>query len=70
MWSTASGKFATKLAAAGVDEVIFSGRAENPLYLLVRQDDGNLSLTLEPAGDLQGLTLSHARKNPDARRSI
>ena len=56
MWSTASGKFATKLAAAGVDEVIFSGRAESPLYLLVRQDDGNLSLSLEPAGDLQGLS--------------
>ncbi len=56
MWSTASGKFATKLAAAGVDEVVFSGRAPRPMYLLVRQDAGTLSLSLEDAADLVGQT--------------
>ncbi len=54
MWSTASGKFATKLAAAGIDEVIFTGRAAHPVYLLVRKDGDDLSLTLEDASALQG----------------
>lgn len=56
MWSTASGKFATKLAAAGVDEVMFVGRAAQPVYLLVRKDGDNLQLTLEDAVALQGLS--------------
>lgn len=38
MWSAASGKFATKLAAAGIDEVVFTGRAEWPVYLLIHQN--------------------------------
>jgi aldehyde:ferredoxin oxidoreductase len=35
MWSCASGKFGTKLLAAGVDEVVFLGRADKPVYLLI-----------------------------------
>ena len=53
MWSTASGKFGTKMLAAGVDEVVFVGRAARPVYLLIRNNDGNLSLSLEDAGDLR-----------------
>ena len=56
MWSTASGKFGTKMLAAGVDEVVFVGRAARPVYLLIRNDNGNLSLSLEDAGDLVGQT--------------
>ncbi len=54
MWSTASGKFATKLAAAGIDEVVFVGRAPQPVYLLVRKEGDDLHLTLEDATALQG----------------
>ncbi len=60
MWSTASGKFATKLAAAGIDEVIFVGRAPRPVYLLVRQESDSLTLSLEAAEDLLGKT-THAK---------
>ena len=56
MWSTASGKFGTKMLAGGVDEVVFVGRSARPVYLLIRNEDGNLSLSLEDAGDLVGQT--------------
>ena len=56
MWSTASGKFATKLAAAGIDDVVFTGRAAQPVYLLVHKDGDALSLTLEDATALLGLS--------------
>jgi aldehyde:ferredoxin oxidoreductase len=56
MWSTASGKFATKLAAAGIDDVVFTGRAAQPAYLLVQKDGDDLSLTLEDATALRGLS--------------
>ena len=56
MWSTASGKFATKLLAAGVDEIIFHGRAESPVYLLIRNGADEPVLSLEDASDLMGKT--------------
>ena len=56
MWSAASGKFATKLVAAGIDEVVFTGRAAQPVYLLARQDGDQLTLSLEDATALQGLS--------------
>jgi aldehyde:ferredoxin oxidoreductase len=56
MWSTASGKFGTKLAAAGVDEILFLGRAPQPVYLLIRQEDGIPTLHFEDAADLLGKT--------------
>ena len=54
MWSTASGKFATKLSAAGIDEVVFVGRSESPVYLLASEQDGTLAISLEDASDLRG----------------
>ena len=55
MWSTASGKFATKVLAADIDEVVFMGRAARPVFLLMRKTDAGLSLSLEDAGSLLGL---------------
>ncbi|HJY81739.1 MAG TPA: aldehyde ferredoxin oxidoreductase C-terminal domain-containing protein [Candidatus Binatia bacterium] len=61
MWSAASDKFGTKVRAAGVDEVIFLGRAQRPVYLLIHRDDTNeLALSLEAADDLLGKT-THAK---------
>jgi aldehyde:ferredoxin oxidoreductase len=54
MWSTASGKFGTKLAAAGVDEILFLGRAPQPVYLLIGQENGIPTLHFEDATDLLG----------------
>jgi aldehyde:ferredoxin oxidoreductase len=56
MWSAASGKFGTKLLAAGIDEVVFVERATAPVYLLIRKPGDTLTLTLEDAGDLRGQT--------------
>ena len=57
MWATASGKFATKVLAASVDEVIFLGRATRPVLLLIRHtNDAGLSLSLEDARSITGLT--------------
>ncbi|MGQ4808834.1 hypothetical protein NKDENANG_02225 [Candidatus Entotheonellaceae bacterium PAL068K] len=56
MWSTASGKFATKLLAAGVNEVVFCGRAAQPLYLLISKVGETLSCTLQEASGLLGKT--------------
>ena len=38
MWSAASGDFGRKVLAAGLDEVIFVGRAPKPSYLLIRRE--------------------------------
>jgi aldehyde:ferredoxin oxidoreductase len=56
MWSTASGDFGTRLLSVGIDEVIFLGRAERPVYLLIHKDGDTLRLSLEDAGDLLGQT--------------
>src|SRR5262249_15438899 len=56
MWSTASGDFGTRLLSAGLDEVIFLGRSERPVYLLIQKDDSTLRLSLENASDLLGQT--------------
>ncbi|RMF89355.1 MAG: aldehyde:ferredoxin oxidoreductase [Nitrospinota bacterium] len=71
MWSAASGKFATKLLAAGVDEVIFVGRAPQPVYLLIRSGENGPRFSLEDASDLVGKTthekiLTLAERYPDA----
>ncbi len=71
MWSTASGKLGTKMLAAGVDEVLFVGRAEKPVYLWIRKDANDLSLSLEDAADLVGKTthekiLHLADRHPDS----
>src|SRR5215467_7306196 len=56
MWSTASGDFGTRLLSAGIDEVIFLGRAERPVYLLIHKDGDTLRLSLEDAGEVLGQT--------------
>src|ERR687887_633544 len=56
MWSTASGDFGTRLLSAGIDEVIFLGRAERPVYLLIHKDGDTLRLSLEDAEGLLGQT--------------
>src|SRR5437867_1854606 len=56
MWSTASGDFGTRLLSAGIDEVIFSGRAEHPLYLLIHKESDTVHLSLQDARDLLGQT--------------
>ena len=71
MWSTASGKFGTKLLAAGVDDMVFTGRAERPVYLLIRKDGDSVSFSLEDANDLLGKTtheriLQLADRHPDS----
>ena len=72
MWSCASDKFGTKVLAAGVNEVIFLGRAQRPVYLLIHRDDTEgLTLSLEDASDLLGKTthekiLQLADRYPDS----
>lgn len=56
MWSTASGDFGTRMLSAGVDEVVFLGRAARPTYLLMRKEGEVLHLSLEDANDLRGAT--------------
>lgn len=56
MWSCASGKFGTKLLAAGVDEVVFVERAERPVYLLIRLEGNEPTFSFEDASDLRGKT--------------
>jgi aldehyde:ferredoxin oxidoreductase len=56
MWSTASGDFGTRMLAAGVDEVLFLGRAPRPVYLVICQAGETPTLRLEDATDLCGKT--------------
>ena len=56
MWSAASGKFGTKLACAGVDEMIFTGRCEKWSYLVIEGDKESRSFTLHDASDIMGMT--------------
>ena len=60
MWSTGSGKFATKLRFLGIDEVLFTGRAEAPSILHLTKPEGAEHATFEllPAADLVGLTVN------------
>src|SRR5215510_8416006 len=56
MWSAASGDFGTRVLSAGIDEILFLGRAEYPVYLLIHKDGDTLRLALENASDLVGQT--------------
>ncbi len=55
MWSAASGKFGSKLKWAGIDEIVFEGKSEQPVLLYVSQTDDGPALSLLPATDLLGL---------------
>ncbi|MBI3328111.1 MAG: aldehyde:ferredoxin oxidoreductase [Nitrospinae bacterium] len=56
MWSAASGDFGRKLLAAGLDEVLFLGRAARPTYVLIRREGTQPVVSLEDASDLLGKT--------------
>ncbi|MBI3326868.1 MAG: aldehyde:ferredoxin oxidoreductase [Nitrospinae bacterium] len=56
MWSAASGDFGRKLLAAGLDEVLFLGRAARPTYLLIRREGAQPVISLEDASELRGKT--------------
>ena len=56
MYSAGSGKFGTKVACAGIDEIIFTGRSEKPVTLVIKSDTlgGPPSLELVDASPLRG----------------
>jgi aldehyde:ferredoxin oxidoreductase len=56
MWSAASGDFGRKVLAAGLDEVVFLGRAPKPRYVLIRREGERPVVSLEDASDLAGKT--------------
>jgi aldehyde:ferredoxin oxidoreductase len=56
MWSAGSCKFGPKLKWTGLDEVILEGRADVPVYLVIRHSEEGPRIAFEPAGDLLGLT--------------
>jgi aldehyde:ferredoxin oxidoreductase len=60
MWSAGSGHFGTKLRGLGIDEVIFTGRAERPTLLhLTRGEDGEPAVfEFLDASDLSGATVN------------
>ena len=60
MWSAGSGHFGTKLRGLGIDEVIFTGRAQRPtlLHLTATPDDGPADFAFLDASDLAGHTIN------------
>jgi aldehyde:ferredoxin oxidoreductase len=56
MYSAGSGKFGSKAAFAGIDEIIFTGRSEKPVTLVIHSDavGGPPALSLVDAGALLG----------------
>lgn len=56
MWSAASGKFGSKLRWAGIDEIIFEGKSDQPVLLHIRQTGKGPEVSLIPADDLPGLS--------------
>jgi aldehyde:ferredoxin oxidoreductase len=60
MWSAGSGHFGTKLRGLGVDEVIFTGRAERPtlLHLTPGEDGEPVVFEFLDASDLGGETVN------------
>jgi aldehyde:ferredoxin oxidoreductase len=72
MWSAGSGKFGTKLKYLGVDEVVFTGRAEKPVYLRIYEnEEGRTCFEFKSAAELVGLRINAKMKHlyakyPDA----
>lgn len=60
MWSAGSGHFGTKLRGLGIDEVVFTGRAEHPtlLHLTPGEDGGPATFEFLDAADLSGATVN------------
>lgn len=77
MYSAGSGKFGTKVACAGIDEIIFTGRSEKPVTLVIKSDTlgGPASLELVDASPLMGMdshekTMALADEYDDAHFAV
>ena len=75
IWSAGSGKFGSKLKWAGVDEIVFEGRAPRPTLLVLRGSPTGPRATLEPADHLLGLhcykkILALYRHHPDGHFAV
>ena len=55
MWSAGSGKFGSKLKWAGIDEIVFEGRSDKPVYALIAEGPDGPRAELKPADALVGL---------------
>lgn len=71
MWSTGSGKFGAKFKWTGLDELIFEHRSAEPVYALIREDEGEPVVELKSAAHLRGLSthdkiMALQREYPDA----
>ncbi len=56
IWSAASGKFGSKLKWTGIDEVVFEGRSDAPVYAVFSEGEAGPQVELKPAEQLLGLT--------------
>lgn len=56
IWSTGSGKFGCKFKWTGLDEVIFEGRSEKPVYILLSKGSDGPQIEIKSAEKLLGLT--------------
>src|SRR5512137_387504 len=56
MWSAGSGNFGAKFKWTGLDELIFEGRAPQPVYALIREGADGPVVELKPAAHLLGKT--------------
>ncbi|WP_303722633.1 aldehyde ferredoxin oxidoreductase C-terminal domain-containing protein [Malonomonas rubra] len=56
MWSTGSGKFGAKFKWAGLDELIFENRSEEPVYVVITESKAGPRVELKPAEQLLGLS--------------
>ncbi|MHC4959709.1 MAG: aldehyde ferredoxin oxidoreductase C-terminal domain-containing protein [Planctomycetota bacterium] len=72
MWSAGSGKFGTKLRHLGVEEVVLTGRASEPVLLHITEGP---TFELKPAADLVGLRANAKiqmlkKRHPDAHFAV
>ena len=69
MWSAGSGHFGTKLRGLGVDEVIFTGKADHPTLLYLSSGDDGESVRFEflDATDLAGRMINDRIQDLHAR---
>ena len=56
IWSAGSGKFGAKFKWTGLDELIFEGRSDQPVYAVIQEGADGPRVKLEPATHLLGLT--------------
>lgn len=75
MWSAGSGKFGSKLKWTGIDEVIFEGRSQAPVYAVFSEGENGPRAELQPADALAGLDthqkIMHLRDlYPDAHFAV